>query len=155
MELLIDYVILKGLNDEVVIMEVGLVADNVQKFHFKSPDKMASHGDVENGFNWADGHVKYDQLFHVLNEAVSGYANLYSYRAAKCSFVSNLLGRTVTNLTEFGCPLPENFRPEFHCLLPCHKFRNVRFATRRVHAFYKWQIYPFKPKMMVKCPVDK
>jgi hypothetical protein len=73
----IDYEFLKGLNDEVVIKEVGLVADNViQTFHFKSPYMMASHGDVENGLNWADGNIPYDQLFNVLDEAVAGYANL-------------------------------------------------------------------------------
>jgi hypothetical protein len=44
----IDYEILKGLNGEVVIKEVGLLADNVvQNFHFKSPYKMASHDAVE------------------------------------------------------------------------------------------------------------
>jgi hypothetical protein len=55
MEVVIDYEFLKGQNDEVVIKEVGLAADNVvQTFHFKSPYKMASHGDVENGLNWDD-----------------------------------------------------------------------------------------------------
>ena len=73
MELVIDYEFLKGLHDEVVIKEVGLAADNVvQTFHFKSPYKMASHGDVVNGLNWDDGHIPYDQLFLVLNEAVAG-----------------------------------------------------------------------------------
>jgi hypothetical protein len=58
MELVIDYEFLKGLNDEVVIKEVGLVADEVvQTFHFKCPYMMASHGDVENGLNWADVNV--------------------------------------------------------------------------------------------------
>ena len=155
MELVIDYEFLKGINDEVVIKEVGLVADNVvQTFHFKSPYKMASHGDVVNGLNWDDGHIPYGQLFHVLNEAVAGYVNLYSYGAAKCTFLSDLLGRTVTNLTEFGCPLPEDFRPGFHCLMPCHKFPNIRCATRHAHAFYEWLIYHFKTKLMVKCPKD-
>jgi hypothetical protein len=97
---------LKGLNDEVVINEVGLVADNVvQTFKFKRPYKMAAHGDVENGLNWADGHIPYDLLFLVLNDAVAGYVNLYSYGAINCSF-SGQLGRTVNNLKEFGCPLP-------------------------------------------------
>jgi hypothetical protein len=47
-----DYEYLKFLNDEVFIKEVGLVADNVvQTFHFKCPYKMASHGELENGFS--------------------------------------------------------------------------------------------------------
>jgi hypothetical protein len=151
MEQVIDYEFLKGLNDEVVIKEVGLVADNVvQTFDFKCPYKMESHGDVENGLNWADVHIPYDQLLHVLNEAVAGYVNLYSYGAAKFSFLSGLLNRTITNLTEFGCPLPDNYRPGFHCSMPCHKFPNVRCATRHAHAFYEWLIYHFKTKLMVR-----
>jgi hypothetical protein len=77
MELVIDYDFLKGVSDEVVIKKVVLVADNVvQTFHFKTPYKMASHGDLENGLDWTDGHIPYDQLFHVINEAVAGYVNL-------------------------------------------------------------------------------
>jgi hypothetical protein len=30
---------------------------------------------------------------------VAGYVNLYSYGAAKCSFLKGLLGRKVANLT--------------------------------------------------------
>jgi hypothetical protein len=156
MELVIDYEILKGLNDEGVIKEAGLVADNVvQTFHFKSPYNTASHRDVENGLNWAVGHIPYDQLFQVLNEAVAGYVNLYSYGAAKCSILKGLLGRTVTNLTELGCPLPQNFRQGFHCLMPCHRFPNVRCATRHAHAFYQWLIYHFQAELMIRCPDDK
>jgi hypothetical protein len=86
---------------------VGPVVDNlVQTFHFTSPYKLAPHCDLENGLNWADGYIPYIQLLHMLNEAVAGYVNLYSYGAANCSFLSGLLGRTVTYLTEVGCPLP-------------------------------------------------
>jgi hypothetical protein len=62
---------------------------------------MTFHGDVENGLNWADGYIPHDQIFHVLNEAVAGYVNLYTYGAANCSFLSGLLGRTVTNLKDW------------------------------------------------------
>jgi hypothetical protein len=116
---------------------------------------MASHGDVENGLNWADGHIPKDLLFHVLKEAVAGYVILYSYGAANCSFLKGLLGRTVINLTELSCPLPENFRQGFHCLMPCHKFPNVRYATRHAHAFYQWLIYQVQTKLTVRYPDDK
>jgi hypothetical protein len=104
-ELVIDYENLKGTNDEVVMKVVGLVADIVQTFHFKSPYKMASHGDVENGLNWADCQIPYDELFHVRNGAVAAYVKLYRYGAAKCSFLSGpLVG---SHQSEFGCPLPD------------------------------------------------
>jgi hypothetical protein len=51
MELVIFYEFLKGLNGEVFIKEVGLVAGNVQTFLFKNPYMMASHGNLEDGLN--------------------------------------------------------------------------------------------------------
>ena len=156
MEVVIDYESLKGLNGDDVIKEVSLAANHaLQTFHFASPYKMAAHGDTENGINWADGHIPYDQLFSVLNESVAGYTHLYAYGRDKCSFLSGLLGRTVINLEEFGCPLSEYLRPKFHCFMPCHKFPNVRCATRNAYAYYEWLLYHFQTKLMVRCPDDK
>jgi hypothetical protein len=51
---------LKGLNDESVVKEVSLAADNVaETFHFASPYKMAANGDADNGLNWGDGHTSH------------------------------------------------------------------------------------------------
>jgi hypothetical protein len=138
MEVVIDYETLKGLNDEPVVKELSLAADNVaETFHFANPHKMAPHGDADNGLNWADGYIPYEQLFSVLSEAVAGYAHLYAYGTSKCAFLTGPLGRTVINLQEFGCPSPTNFRPKLNCSMPCHKFPNIRCATKHAHS-YDW-----------------
>jgi hypothetical protein len=49
---------------------------------------MPPHGDAENGLNWDDGHLNYNQLHTVISEAVAGYAHLYSYGASKCKCLS-------------------------------------------------------------------
>ena len=155
MEVVIDYETLKGLNDEPVVKELSLAADNVtETFHFASPYKMAPHGDADNGINWADGHIPYEQLFSVLSAAVAGYAHLYAYGTSKCAFLTGLLGRTVINLQEFGCPPPTNFRPKLNCSMSCHKFPNVRCATKHARSFYDWLLYHFQTKQMVRCPED-
>jgi hypothetical protein len=79
MEVVIDFETLKGHREETVVKELSLAADGViQTWHFKSPYVMRTHGSFENGLNWDDGIIPYDQLFTVLNEAVAGYAHLYS-----------------------------------------------------------------------------
>jgi hypothetical protein len=75
--MVIDYETLKGQNDEPVVKELSLAADNFAKtFHFASPYKTAPHDDADNGLNWTDGHIPYEQLFSVLSEAVAGFAHL-------------------------------------------------------------------------------
>jgi hypothetical protein len=74
---------------------------------------MTPHGNAENGLNLANGCISYDQLFRVLNEAVALYTHIYGYGTVKCKFLSNLLCRTIINLTEFGCPLPANLDLNF------------------------------------------
>ena len=50
----------------------------VQTFLFRPPYHMKPHGSEENGVNWNDGFIGYDQVFTVLNEAVAIYDRLYA-----------------------------------------------------------------------------
>ena len=72
---------------------------------------MNPHGSTENGLNWDDGQIDYDQLETAMKEAVAGYAHLYSYGASKCRFLSKLLGRPILNLEDVGCPPPQDLKP--------------------------------------------
>ena len=49
-----------------------------ETFHFKPHYKMASQCLVENGINWADGHIEYKELHTVLIKAVAGFAHIYA-----------------------------------------------------------------------------
>ena len=40
---------------------------------------MADHGSIDNGIHWNDKHIEYKELHTVVKEAVSGFANLYTY----------------------------------------------------------------------------
>jgi hypothetical protein len=136
-----------------MVKELSLAADNVaETFHFASSFKMALHGDVDNRLHWADGHITYEQLFSVLSEAVAEYAHLYAYCTSKCAFPTGVLGLTVINLQEFGCLPPTNFRPKFNCFMSCHKFPNIRCATKHARSFYDWLLYLFHTKEMSDAP---
>jgi len=57
-EAVIVYRILKGRQNETVVKELCVAsAITSVTFRFKPPYKMAEHGSIENGINWADGHI--------------------------------------------------------------------------------------------------
>ena len=72
MEAVIDYEFLRGSQKEVIVKELCIVAKNVlQTFHFRSPYTMHPHGSAENGRNWDDGIIPYNQLKTALTESVT------------------------------------------------------------------------------------
>jgi hypothetical protein len=156
MEVVIDYEVLKGMGNDPIVKELSLAAKNVfQTFHFQSPYAMHPHGDAENGLNWDEGHINYNQFLAVLTEAVAGYSHLYSYGASKCQVLSDQIGRQFLNLEDFGCPSPSTFEPGLYCGMSCHKFPDIRCAARNAHALYNWLMYHLQKKAYVRCPEDK
>jgi hypothetical protein len=66
-DVVIDYVSLKGTHNETVIKEIALVADSVIRIpHFQAPYDMQPHGSAENRFNLDEGHIFYHQLKRML-----------------------------------------------------------------------------------------
>ena len=92
---------------------------------------MAPHGSVENGLNWDDGNIPYQKLSAVLKEAVAGFAYVYSFGPAKCSFLTALLQRTVLDLEDFKCPRQRNSIR--HTVAPCPVI-DIRASVARVRA---------------------
>jgi len=53
-EIMIDYWLLRGRQNETVVNEHSVVSINEAKtFRFKSPSKMVDHGLSENSLNWS------------------------------------------------------------------------------------------------------
>jgi hypothetical protein len=138
MEFVIDFEVLHGEQNEEVVKEVSVAAENViETFHFKSPYPMSAHGSDENGLSWADGQLDYAMLPETIREAVSGYVHLYAYGTAKTKFLSNLLGQPVRNMEDFNFPPPHCLKEQFSCSMPCHKnYLNYRCATRNAHTLF-------------------
>ena len=53
----IDYEALRGRQNEEVVKEVSVAAENVIDISFKPPYTMTAHGSDENGLSWADGQL--------------------------------------------------------------------------------------------------
>ena len=155
MEVVVDYEYLTGSQNETVVKELSIAGENVlETFHFQSPYAMRPHGDQENGLNWDDGHIAYNQLSTVLSEAVAGFAHIYGYGESKCRLLSQLLARPVHNLEDLKCPSPRNFRHRFSCTKPCHRNSSFRCATRHAHSLFDWLMYHFRKMSYVTCPDD-
>jgi hypothetical protein len=85
----VDFEQLSGTQNETIIKELSIAGENVfETFQFLSPYPMRPRGDSENGLNWDDGHIPYNQLSLVVNEAVAGFAHLYAYDDSKCTLIS-------------------------------------------------------------------
>jgi len=107
MEATIDMEFLQGIGPEAIIKELALFCDGViQTFLFKPPYLMHAHGSEENGLNWDDGHIPYDQLYRVLNEITAPFDHLYTYGTAKCEILNKHTKRPVHNLEDLQCPDP-------------------------------------------------
>jgi len=71
---------------------------------------MADPGSTENGMNWIDGHIEYGVVHKIINEAVAGFAYLYTYGVSKCTFLAGLTGRPIHNLDDVNFPPARPFQ---------------------------------------------
>jgi len=105
MEVVIVFEFFRGCTNEIIVKELSIAAADVSdSFRFKSPYPMTTHGSVENGLNWDDGHIAYSEMYTVASEAVAGFDHLHDYGVAKCAFLTELLSRPILNLQDFNCP---------------------------------------------------
>ena len=152
---MIDYEFLRGRQNETVVQELCVAsAAASETFRFKSPYKMANHGSLENGLNWADGHVEYKELNPVITEAVTGFAHIYAHGVLKCTFLAGLTGRPIHNLEDLECLPPTSFSHNYCCTLPCHKFPRFSCVTKIAHSLYVCLMYYLQKKDSVQCPTD-
>ena len=120
MEVTIDIEFLQGVNER-VIKELAVVSKRVvQTYLFRPPYHMEAHGSEENGLNWSDGYIPYDQVFTVLSEAVAHYDHLYARGQEKCNLLRNILDRPIHNYETLECPDPMELKSDVQCYLTCH-----------------------------------
>jgi len=75
-----------------------VVSDGVvETFLFRPPYNMEPHGSKENGLNWADGFIPYDEVQTVLSEAVAPYDHIFARGEDKCELLRDILNRPIPN----------------------------------------------------------
>ena len=116
---------------------------------------MHAHGSEENGVNWDDGHISYDQLNRVLNEITAPFDHLYAYGSEKCEILNLHLKRPIHDYEDLKCPDPSKLTSDVRCYLNCHKFPHLRCATKNAFAAHNLLLYHFQKKSYIICPKDK
>jgi hypothetical protein len=104
-----------GKNVELVV-KWSAVADcqtkRVSSFLFKNPcdwaelssAHMKMNSELEHDSNWKEGCILYSEPKCLLQEAASSSIGIYCFGKGKISFISELLERTVIDVTQLRCP---------------------------------------------------
>ena len=94
-----------------IIKELGLYIDgSVQGFSFCPPKSFKPNKQTTwntshlHGIAWSGGKLDYQKLFAVFYEMRVIKAELFAKGLEKCSLLTNLLGRNVEKLDDYGCP---------------------------------------------------
>ena len=104
------------LTEKYLIKELGLYIDgSVQGFSFcppKSfkPNKQTTWNTSQlHGIAWSSGKLDYEKLFAVFYDIKVMNAEVFAKRLEKYRLLTNLLGRNVENLDDYGCPRIQDF----------------------------------------------
>lgn len=156
MKLCIDYVSFEG--PEPIIKELAVVSVGGRKrashFVFAPPNAFSAldantkrefqrQTTTEHGICWEEGNIGYDRVASVLRRACCRATALYAHGSAKCRVLSNLLGRSVIDLSgEFTCPPVDKMALcGVECLLPCHAVPMMHCAMRSASVYALWLEY--------------
>jgi hypothetical protein len=76
---------------------------------------------IDHGCNWNDGDILYSELETVLQREASSAIAIYCFGPQKSAFISNLIDRTVIDITQFECPQFADISfPAISCTFVCH-----------------------------------
>jgi len=147
----------EGIGPEPIVKELALVGNDcvIDTFLFRAPYPMHAHGSEENGLNWYDGHIPYDQLHTVLNEVAAPFDHLYAYGAKKCEILNRHTKRPVHDLVDLQCADPSKLTSNVRFYLSCHKFPHLRCATKNAYAAHSWLMFYLQKKAYLVGPKDK
>jgi hypothetical protein len=151
----IDYEVVRGRQNEDVVKEISVAAENAEIFHFKSPYPMKAHGSDKDDLSWGVGQLDYVKLRDTISETISRYAHLYAYGIAKTRVLTELLAQPVRNLEDFKCPQPHGLKAQLSCSMPCHKnFLNYSCPTRNAHTLFKFLKHHLLSRAFISCPPE-
>ena len=99
------------LTEKNIIKELGLYIDgSVQGFSFCLPMSFKPNKQTTwntsylHGIAWSSGKLDYEKVFAVFYDIKVMNAEVFAKKLEKCRLLTNLLGRNVENLDDYGCP---------------------------------------------------
>ena len=141
------------LPDKNIIKELGLYIDcSLQGFLFCPPKTFKPNKQTTwntshlHGIAWSSGKLEYEKLFAIFYDIKLMNAEVSAKEHKKCRLLTNLLGRNVENLDDYGCPKyqdvvkTDSSRICSSYLFP-HKTR-LHCAERNAKVYGDWAMQP-------------
>lgn len=155
----VDFEGFKHKSKPFVVKELAVCSDNLDAMTFKPPSDFAQLTHEEqrgfswcthnlHGIHWCDGMYDYSDLYPIATAIRLRHPKtlFYSKGTEKCAFLTKLVGFTVQNLEDLGCPKVDELNDldsaqvcPIHCKCCAPESRLVSHcALRKVILFSKW-----------------
>ena len=137
------------LTEKNIIKELGLFIDgSVQGFSFCPPKTFKPNKQTTwntnhlDGFAWSSGKLDYEKLFAVFYDIKVMNAEVFAKGLEKCRLLTNLLGRNVENLDDYGCPKIQDLtKTNSSWICSSYPFRHrtrLHCAERKAKVYGDW-----------------
>jgi hypothetical protein len=164
--LVIDFTFLEGRDGELVVKELAAVdsgSNRVSSYVLKRPYNWEEvplfnarmNQAIDHGCNWNDGNILYSELETVLPREASSAVAIYCFGPQKTKFISGLIGRTVIDITQLGCPeVADISLPTISCTFACHNKSKHVCALRSTYSLAQWLNFHVLSLQYAKCPAQ-
>ena len=132
-----------------IFKELGLFIDGaVQELSFCPPKSFKPNKQTTwntshlHGIAWISGKLDYEKLFPVFCDIRLMNAKVFAERLEKCRLLTNLLGRNVEDLDDYGCPkIQDLVKTDSSWICPSYPFRHktrLHCAERKAKVYGDW-----------------
>jgi hypothetical protein len=153
--IVIDFTYLEGRGGGLVVKELAAAdsqSNRVSSYVFRRPYAWEEvpvftgriNQVIDHGCNWNYGDMLYSELETVLHRETSSAVAIYCFGPQKSEFISNLIDRTVIDITQLGCPqLADIVFTTISCTFPCHKNLNIFVLCDRLLLWHNGCTFTF------------
>ena len=132
-----------------IIKELGLYIDgSVQGFSYRPPKSFKPNKQTTcntshlHGIAWSSGKLDYEKLFAVFYDIKVMNAEVFAKGLEKCRLLTNLLGRNVEYLADYGCPkIQDLVKTDNSWICSSYPFRHktwLHCAKRKAKVYGDW-----------------
>ena len=136
------------LTEKNIIKELELCIDgSVQGFSFSPPKTFTPNKQTTwntnhlHGLAWSSGKLDYEKLFAVFYDIKVMNAEVFAKGLEKCRLLTTLLGQTVENLDDYGCPKIQDLVTSSLWNCSSYPFRHktrLHCAERKAKVYGDW-----------------
>ena len=139
----------KELIDKNIIKELGLYIDgSLQGYSICPPKTFKPNKQTTwntshlHGIAWSSGKLDYEKLFAVFYDLKVMNAEVFAEGFEKCRLLTNLLGRNIENLDDYGCPKNQMLvKTDSSWICSSYLFRHktrLHCAERKAKVYGEW-----------------